>query len=151
METKIINLLNACNVGNRTGWTVIAIAFNHNKIIEYAVSSTCPHVHFPCRRIQVPSTHAEIMLIRKLILKCHKAGKKKRLSLNMIVARINSTGYCCAKPCHHCSEFIKSNYVMSYMKIKRIYYFVDKTLMSSKQDDLENDHISYGWKTYRES
>ena len=130
--------------------TMCAILYNKSSVISIGWNSPLPHAKIFRLTLNLPSTHAEVEVIRKVIF-TRTSPTKKRLKANLIVLKQNKSGqFTNSKPCKNCIEFMKSDLVSSFLNLRNITFFENNDFQTVRLSDLTTDHISFGWsKFYR--
>lgn len=118
------------------GHKMVAIIYTHHSVISVGVPKTISRLYIKGRRYDVPSIHAEIDAVVRLInLDCH-------VKANMFVMKRN---YGLSKPCHDCIEMLRK---MRQVKIKRVICWTERGMTTIRFNDLTNDHMSRGWSRW---
>lgn len=128
-------------------------AILHNKKCIYAVgyNNFVPHVNIFQRRLQCPSTHAEINALRKVI-DTRRNRTKKRPRLDLTVLRKNTHNeYAASKPCKHCIDMMKSLLVSHFINIRNVTYFDGQEFKTESLSTLSPDYVSSGWSHFYDS
>ena len=140
------DLLSIFNASNKTNSNMCTILYNKQNIIAIGYNKFITHVHVFKKKFLVPSIHAEVDAIRKVIY-TKVSPTKKRKKLSLIVLRKNNRGeFMNSKPCMHCIMFMKSKLVNNFINIRDITFFEDNKFKRCTLNELHNNHISRGWR-----
>ena len=145
------DLLSIFDAFNTTNSNMCTILYNKTNIYAIGYNKFMGHVHVFRKKLNVPSIHAEVDAIRKVIY-TKVSPTKKRVKLSMIVLRKNNNGkFMSSKPCMHCISFMKSKLVNSFINLREITFYEDDEFKSCSLNELTTDHVSRGWKTIFEN
>ena len=127
---------------------VCAILHNKRSIYAIGYNNFVPHVNIFQRRLQCPSTHAEINALRKVI-ETRRNKTKKRLKLDLTVLRKNiHNEYATSKPCKHCIEMMKSLLISHFINLRNVTYFDGSQFRTELLTDISSDYVSSGWNHF---
>lgn len=129
-------------------YNMCAILYNKSKIYCVGYNKFIGHTHIFGKKMMLPSRHAEMDVISKLIKsKKNLINKVKKQKLNLIVIRYTKKGtFGNSKPCSNCIKFMKS----SGLHFKKITYYEDNKFNTILLNNLENNHKSSGWELFYE-
>lgn len=129
------------------GAEMVAIAYRKKSIISIGQSRFVPHKILKFCKLQLPSVHAEIDAISRMINECGET-KKSSTRVDLFVMRYNSLTGGCSKPCFDCLRMLKE-YPFTGVKIRKVVYFRKGEVKETAFSDIKTNHKSRGWKWFK--
>ena len=135
---------------NKTNSNMCAILYNKANIYAVGYNSYMSHTRLFRKRLFIPSVHAEMNAVSNYI-KTLVSPTRKRRKLNRVVLRKGSKGdFMDSKPCKHCITLLRSKLVTDFINLHKITFFEDGGYKTLSLHELENNHITKGWRRYEE-
>lgn len=125
-------------------------AILHDKSFIYSIgyNNYVPHVNIFRKRLQCPSTHAEIDAIKRLI-DTRRDKTRKRLRVDLTVLRkTHKNEYAPSKPCAHCLQLMRSLLIQQFINIHNVTYFDGSSFKTEPFNKLTTEYVSSGWNHY---
>ena len=130
-------------IGKGAG-SMAEVIYKKKHIYSIGYSSSIEHLCYSDKKYHVPSTHAEMDAIRRVINDYVRIHKRKLTANIMIVRYISTCYYAISKPCIDCLKFMQIN--KKYVTIRNVTYGNNEGLVTEKLCDLETHHVSRGWR-----
>lgn len=131
-----------------SGRNIISSGINSDRGYQLRVRACCRRTgKMSFSRQTTPSLHAEPSCIENYFTSIARKRqiKGRRVKVDLIVLRKNKTGrFVNSKPCYHCTEYIKSRNVLSFLRIRKIIYH-DTSLKFDNLSVFVASVISSGW------